>query len=257
LDLNNELEALSQLPQDALDDFDFSDTEGYQDQTGPVPPPTGNYELVIGKAALKRKKNSNELQLQDGKWPIYGIQSATIIGDSQFERAEGLEDNGGGLGSGKTRNIGLLYDVRTKPYERSGRNVSSFVDLLRSFDVASSGVKDINEGVTVLTDFRNQGKSFRVRLDWFAEDYEARKAALAQFGDTPEEQKAKLSKDAYSSYFKKYKATSMKAFERNAQGIYQGYWKSPAGNLCEARLQIVRFYSSLETVRLGPDTVTH
>jgi hypothetical protein len=252
-DLNQEREALEGvLPQDVLDNFNFADQENYQDATGPIPPATGNYELRIEKSAIKKDKKTGKAILDDGKWPTFSIYSATIVDTSNFE-----SENGGGLGAGTFRKIGLLYDVRTKPFERGGKLVSNFVDLLRAYDVSRAGVNNIDEGLEVLTDLINQEKTFRCRLDWYAEDYEARNAELARHGETTAERKAKLSKEAFNNIYKKWRVTTMKAFPRRADGGYDAIWTSPApsNKPVEARLQIVKFYNSLETVRLGPDGV--
>lgn len=253
-DLNADLEALNaQVPQDVLDAYEgIADQETYQDAAGPQPPATGNYELKLEKFQWKKKKDSEELILTDGKFPILSIQSATIVDQTQFPGA--AEDVGGGLGVGKSRKIGLLFDVRTKPFERQGGTVSSFIDLLRAFDTSQAHVKHlIDEGYPRLVDFYNQEKTFRVRLDWSAEDYKARNAELARYGDTTAEQKAKLTKEQFNSIWEKYRVKSMKQFDRKPNGTYDPNWQSPAGNIIEARLAIVKFYPSTDTVRLGPD----
>jgi hypothetical protein len=257
-DFNADLEALNaQLPQDALDAYEaFEDQTNYQDAAGPTPPATGNYELKLEKFGWRKKKDSTELILTDGKFPILGIQSATIVGETQFEGAG--ENVGGGLGAGKERKIGLLFDVRTKPFERQGGAVaSSFIDLLRSFDVSQANIRHlVDEGFPRLVDFYNQGKTFRVRLDWTAEDYQARNKALAAYGDTTAEQKARLTKEQFNAIYDRFRVKSMRQFQKRPGGGYDPIWISPAGTPVEARLAIVKFYPSTDTVRLGPDN-TH
>jgi hypothetical protein len=250
-DTTQELDALEGVaPQDVLDAYDSGDQETYQDATGPVPPPTGNYELKIEKSTLKKNKDGQPI-LDDGKFPIFVIQSATIVGASNFPAVDGDVPMGGGLGEGTTRKVGLLYDVRTKPFERGGHQVSNFVDLLRSFDVSRARFTSFKEGLETLADLINQGATFRARLDWTAEDYEARNEELKKYGETTAEQKERLTQQQYNAIYAKYRVTSMHKFPKRPNGGYDGIWTSPSGKPVEARLKIVRFYPSIETVRLG------
>lgn len=261
LDFAEDLAALqAELPGDVLDSYDFEDQKAYQDATGPTPPPTGNYELKLVKAAIKKDKTTGAYILTGDpkRFPIFAIQSATIVGESNFPAAaESAEPTGGGLGQGKERNIGLLFDVKTEPFLRGNQPASNLIDLLRSYDVARASITSIPQGLETLQDLVNQGATIRVRLDWFAEDWKAREEELKRYGANTAERKAKLSKEAFNGIYDKFKARSMSKFPKRPNGGYDGIWKSPSGSLIEARLQIVKFYASTDTVRLGPDGGTH
>ena len=234
-------------PQDVLDDYQqFDDTENYQDPQGPSLPGAGSYEFKILKAKLRADKNGKlilDTDKETGKtYKIVTLLSAQIVG---------------GLGEGVTRNVGLLQDVRLQPFPRGQRadgtpiKASKFMDLLRSFDQTRASVRSQDEALELFNAFLSENLTFRGYADWTAEDWQGRQAELERIGHDPKNGR-KVDNKVVNAIYDRFRVRSMFKFPKRPDGTYDQIWKSPAGTPIEARLNITRFYPSLETVVLGP-----
>lgn len=212
------------------DDLDINiDPDTYQDQTSPAPPAAGNYAFRVKKHSVRTNKDGS-VKLTDGKFPIINIMSVEIV--------EGLD---------AVRSVGLLQDIRTKPFLRGGLPVSMAGDLLRAFDQTRRARG--TEVLDALNEFFGGGAVARGRFDWTAYDSDAARAAIDTLGG--QDKLNALGKDEINNFYSKFKVKGMKNFPVAANGRHNHFYTFPSGNVVEARLEISRFYPSEEIVRLG------
>lgn len=253
----NELEAAPEVNDaDLLDSYVFDNPDDYQDQTGARLLTAGVYELKPLKYT-KEKKDKNgkpivdEVEILDPatgatrkvKYKTAALYSALVVG---------------GLGEGQApRKIGLLQDIRLRPFPRGEKVGTEMQDILRAFDVSRAVVRSQQEAQDLFEAHITEGNQIRVRLDWFAEDYEGRKVELERVGHIPAEQKFALNKEQLKTVYDRYRVTSMYRFNKlpGSGAGFDPIWKSPTGAPIEGRLKIVRYFPSTAEVSLGADVL--
>ena len=212
------------------DDLDIDiNPDTYQDQTSPAPPAAGKYAFRVKKHSVRTNKDGS-IKLTDGTYPIINLQSVEIV--------EGLDS---------PRSIGLLQDIRTKPFMRNGFPVSMAGDLLRAFDQTRRAKG--TEVLEALNEFFGSGAVARGLFDWTAYDSEAARAAIDGLGGKVVLDA--MTKQEVNDFYSRFKVKGMKNFPITLNGRHNHFYTFPSGNVVEARVEIVRFYPSEEIVRLG------
>lgn len=220
--------------------LDSIDQQNYPDQRGPAPPPAGNYSFKILRSGLK--KRNGQLVTYEGAHPVTGetihypvlsLMAVEIV--EPFECGRKLQN--------------LWKDIYTKPFQRDGRFGSGLLDFIRSYD-QTRVIGSVEEGLRLVEEFTAQGLTFRGRLDWTAYDGDYAQEEIQKAGGA-----AVLSKEALNAIYDAAKVRSMFKFPRRPDGGYSHIWKNPlSDNEIEAKLDLTRFYPSLDTVKLGPAT---
>jgi hypothetical protein len=237
------------LPINAFTDVDdvALDPSEYLDNQPVQPLVTGNYAFRIkGLSFRKAKKDSPELRLVDGKYPVLVLEQVEVVEP--------------------TRTVALYQDFGTKPFTRKDfgtgqeRPANNVADILRSHDAALR-FGSLSEGIQMIQEIAQSGGLFHAFFDWTAQDMDGAKEAVtaiklaagapadAQNKDLPEEVRKKVN-EAYG----RFRLRGMKKFKNPATGIVVPIWTSPAGNDVEARVEIRNFISTndLGKVKLGP-----
>lgn len=226
-----------QIDFDLKDDLDVTlDPDNYQDATDPAPPPAGNYKLAIEKWAL-RKTRDGELVLDRnsaGKptFPKITIEMVRIVEPFPFN----------------DRKVALYQDFKTKPTQRMGETVNALADLTRALD-QTQGFNGLAAGIKLFGELAQNG-TLSAYCDWVWYDGDYVTAAMEEqfdgrnYGELSEDEK-KIAGEIYN----KAKFRGMKK-NRLPNGKFSHIWKNPAsGNNVTAKLQIVKFYPSLSSVK--------
>jgi len=217
------------------DDLDVSmDPETYADQSGPSPVPAGNFNVRVVKHGPRKNKEGQAI-LTDGKYPIIALEQIEIVEPDEFAG----------------RKVMLFQDIRTKPFERfdpvRGMKVlaSGLGDITRAFD-QREGWSGLRAGLELLDQFLAENATMRVQLNWTAYDKDYVEQTFDEMGG-----KDALSKDEQNEVYNKARLRGMKKFPKLPNGKFSHIWVGPSGSPCEARVEITRFFPSLEEVRLG------
>lgn len=238
-----------------LDDLDVSvDQNDYVERQEPLPLTKGKYGVRIKSFDLRRVRDSEELQLQDGKYPIITLQMLEIA-DAGTETAM--------VG----RQVALYQDIYTKPFERQDRAsggtvlVNSLGDLVRSADPSAS-FSGLKEGISLLQSLVAQGAVFYFDMDWIARDNGASREAIEELetraNQNGEDLNSAAVRAARNEVYKKFTRRGMKNF-KNEAGVIVPFILSTTGDEIPARVEIVRNgfipQSQLGKVKLGPARV--
>lgn len=198
------------------------DPANYADQPSvPAPPVTGNYEIKLGKYALK--KRDGNLVLINGN-PLLTIYNFEIVEPAEF--------------AGRKVNS-VFQDVFTSTFLRDGKVASGLLDLIRAFD-QTRGFSTVNAGLALLDELAGEGRTLKVKLDWTAQDRDYINEQIAAGVD----KKAAYKAGEIKSMFK---------FPKREDGKFNNIWGGIDGTKhIEAKPYIRQFFASLDTVKLGP-----
>jgi hypothetical protein len=235
------------------DDLDLGhDPETHQDPSLPLPLMAGRYGVRFTKAGLKRKRDDSgnpteELQLVDGKYPIFTISSfQTVQPEDVKKTAYPFQEI-------------VLKPTTKMDFNAGGQRMpyNPLAAIIRSHD-ATIPFKGLEEGLQILKGLLSDGAIFYVQTDWVAEDRDwlreqrdALKAAVEAGEVTEEERKARNSVI--------YKAGKVDRFSKfiqtvNGQKVAVPEFVGPSGETIEARPYISEWISTaqLSKFKLGP-----
>lgn len=231
-----------------VDDLDVSlDANDYVDPKPPAPIDAGNYGFRIKSMQLRKKRDSEELELQDGKYPIITIEMVEVVEPQE-----------------NARPVALYQDFRTKPFERTDystgtkKMASALNDLIRSAD-ATVSYNGLTEGLKTFEGLVASGAIFYARFDWTATDVEAAKEAVAEIETAAtqagQDLKSPEVRKAVNDVWKKFRTKGQSKF-RNKAGVVVPFIDAADGSTIPARVEIPMdgFISQneLERVKLGP-----
>lgn len=212
------------------DDLDVSnDPDTYSDPAPPPLLPEGNYQfrILLGKDGelLKRNRETRELVLVDGKFPVINVAGVEIT-------TEGYEG----------RKVYVFQQIGTKPYTRRDNaglevTVNNLTDLIRSYD-ASAAFRGTREGLALLNQLINDNAQFAARFTWKADDWRWRADALKALAQEAEAAGVPVPKDKKAEIYNKSSLEGMKKFLNPATGHYSQVWTGPSGNDIEVKVQI-------------------
>ena len=201
---------------DLLDDLniDVASPETYKDG-GSQPLPKGEYRLRLNEWRIARNKAGEIINPQK---PIVELVDCEVA-------------------EGPFTGRKVMYQrVFTSTWERDGVTVSGFGDLIRAIDVTANWQG--KEGFTILDQARDQGRTFKVKLDWEVTDMDHQDSLLGgrNIKDLPKDEAKLIRKQATIK--------GMKKFPQRADGSYDNVVKGPSGAMLEAKAVIVDFVRS-------------
>jgi hypothetical protein len=239
-----------------LDDLDVSvDQNDYVERQEPLPLTKGNYGVRIKSFDLRKLRDSEELQLQDGKYPIIVLQMVEIADAGQETNMVG-------------RPVALYQDIRTKPFTRTDNTTgetsqaNALGDLVRSADPSAS-FTGLKEGLALLQSLVAQGAVFYAPFDWEARDSSAAREAIEELESRArqngEDVHGSAVRTARSAIYKKFTRKGMKNF-KNDKGVIVPFITSTTGDPIAARvvIDVMKGFipqSQLDKVKLGPAKV--
>lgn len=223
----SDLKSIADLP--VVDDLNVPvDPTEYADQANAAPAAPGAYRFIVTKVEPKTLKDSTELVLTDGKFPVLSLVQVKIVEPVENERL-----------------VGLWQDIRTKPQIRKNNrgsdvSVNDFYDFLRSFD-ASIVIENFEHAKQLLQQYVDQGTTFVAGLAWNASDFNYVDAEFNKIGADTNEKRRAVNKDVANAIYNKSRKNT-KDFIVNGKRVAQIL--GPSGNMLDARPKLNRYYPS-------------
>lgn len=231
--------SIADLELPVVDDFEVpSNPEEYAKQADPAPLAPGNYRFVVTKSSLRKERNSETVQLTDGKFLTYVLNNVKLTEPVENERG-----------------VALFQDVREKPLTRknsAGADSASseLFDLLLAYDAETypqgTGDELLKAARELFQQYQQEGKSFVAQIKWTGWDKDYVDAEFAKIGG-----KERASKDVAKAIYDKARKNTRDFI---VNGVRVQSIIGPSGNPIQAKAVIARYFPSneLEKVKLGP-----
>lgn len=201
-----------------LADDDLAIGEDYPDQQPFAPPKEANYRIrLVDFDVMKNKDGAVVYQDKaNARFPMFNLRELAIV-------------------EPEDKKVFPFQTIRSKPYERGGKQASDFADLLRCFD-STRAVRG-SEALEFAKEIVETGMIGTVRLVWEARDEDAIKEGIAELGSDadPKEKNA---------IYKKFTIRGMRKFPKNPDGSYNPSYEFREGVPVTARAQIAEWYPS-------------
>lgn len=228
--------SIADLP--IVDDLDVPvNPDEYVDQANPAPLAPGNYRFTPVSAKPRTKKDSDELLLVDGKYPVLVLEQVKVVEPTDNERQ-----------------AGVFTDIRFKPFTRKGvggREVpaSDVWDYIRAFDetITIEGSEHANQ---LLAQYFEQSAPFLGQISWTGYDKDYVDAEFSKLGASTPEERKNVAKDISNAIYKGARLNT-KDFVQNGQ--LQQSVTGRSGNTIEAKPKISRVFPSLTEIGKGKD----